>query len=192
MNNSDDISNAEILALFKSLFNQSSQAPSNSGPLLRVADPTRFSGQRDIAIIDAWILSMERYLSHYKIDPCNWISNAIHFLDGRAILWSVQEYVNPMQDILLEATDITQPKAIDHFIRHLKPQLFAKKFVAYLLMLLSLVVSPDPISPTSAFFHDPMDLSVITQNLFCEWCKRKGHIMDNFHTKAYATRQFER
>ncbi|CEP12689.1 hypothetical protein [Parasitella parasitica] len=39
---------------------------------------------------------------------------------------SVQEYVSAMQDILLEATDIALPEAIDHFIRHLKPQLFAK------------------------------------------------------------------
>ena len=38
----------------------------------------------------------------------------------------VQDYVHAMQDILLEATDISDSKAIDHFVWNLKPQLYAK------------------------------------------------------------------
>lgn len=39
---------------------------------------------------------------------------------------SVQDYVHAMQDILLEATDIAEPKAINDYVRNLKLALFAK------------------------------------------------------------------
>lgn len=44
---------------------------------------------------------------------------------------SVQDYVHAMQDILLEATDIAEPEAIDHFVRNLKPALFGKVCLGY-------------------------------------------------------------
>lgn len=165
-------SKADILSLLQSiLLNQQNSRPPTLS-IIKIAEPGKFSGQRDIALLDAWFLTMERYLVHYKVDPVNWVSTSIHFLDGRAIIWwnrlyslnkcpndwtnfkellnsefkplfvnqttrdrfavskqgtsSVQDYVHAMQDILLEATDIAEPEAIDHFVRNLKPALFAK------------------------------------------------------------------
>ncbi|OAD03941.1 hypothetical protein MUCCIDRAFT_81899 [Mucor lusitanicus CBS 277.49] len=196
---------------------------------------------------------MERYLNHYQVDPVNWVSTAIHFLDARAILWwnrleklpskpltwadfkqqintefkpifahvtardrfavlkqgtsSVQDYVHTLQDILLEATDISDAEAIDHFVRNLKPQLYAKVRgtrpttleAAYKAAFDEEIchLPPGTVSPSGSFatlpspnVDDPMDLSVAFNNLYCEWCRRKGHVMDDCRTKASAIDKF--
>lgn len=196
---------------------------------------------------------MERYLNHYQVDPVNWVSTAIHFLDARAILWwnrleklpskpltwadfkqqintefkpifahvtardrfavlkqgtsSVQDYVHTLQDILLEATDISDAEAIDHFVRNLKPQLYAKVRgtrpttleAAYKAAFDEEIchLPPGTVPPSGSFatlpspnVDDPMDLSVAFNNLYCEWCRRKGHVMDDCRTKASAIDKF--
>ncbi|KAG2190378.1 hypothetical protein INT46_001312 [Mucor plumbeus] len=125
---------------------------------------------------------------------------------------SVQGYVHQLQNILLEATDIAKPEAIDHFVRNLKPVLYAKvrgsrptslddTFKAafdeemYLLPpgITSTVLSASLISSfVPQMVDDSMDLSVLKHSLFCEWCKRKGHSINDCRTKAYAIQQFEK
>jgi hypothetical protein len=125
---------------------------------------------------------------------------------------SVQDYVHQLQDILLEATDIAEPEAIDHFVRNLKPALYAKvrgsrptslddafkaAFDEEICLLPPGITSTiSSASLTSSFgpqmVDNPMDLSVLKHTLFCEWCKRKGHSMNDCRTKAYAIQQFEK
>ncbi|KAG2190440.1 hypothetical protein INT46_004379 [Mucor plumbeus] len=171
--NTESFTKADLLSILQSLMqNQQEQTPMPRNHIVKIAEPNKFSGERDIALIDAWFLSIERYLEHYQVDPSNWVTTTVHFLDGRAIVWwnrlhrlgtcptvwiefkqilnrefkplfanqtardrfailkqgnlSVQDYVHQLQDILLEATDIAEPEAIDHFVRNLKPALYAK------------------------------------------------------------------
>lgn len=102
---------------------------------------------------------------------------------------SVQDYGHAMQDILLETTDIAEPEAIDHFVRNLKPALFAKvrgarpgsldaAFKAAFdeeICLLPPGISPTALTssflPSSVLSHaidDPMDLSVLKHSMVCE------------------------
>ena len=68
---SEAFSKADILLLLQSiLINQQNIRPSTP-PIIKIAEPCKFSGQRDIAFLDAWFLTMEMYLAHYKVDPVN-------------------------------------------------------------------------------------------------------------------------
>ncbi|KAK4513365.1 uncharacterized protein ATC70_005361 [Mucor velutinosus] len=55
--------------------------PTEPTELIKIAEPGRFSGQRDIAFIDAWLLPMRCCLGHYHVNPVNWVPTALHFFD---------------------------------------------------------------------------------------------------------------
>ena len=87
MSNEDpeNFTKADILTILKELASSAKTGASLPKPahVLKIAEPSRFSGQRDIAFIDSWFLTMERYLHHYQVDPVKWVPTAIHFLDAR-------------------------------------------------------------------------------------------------------------
>lgn len=54
--------------------NQQQQSSTPRKQVIKIAEPAKFSGKRDIAFVDAWLLSMERYLEHYQVGPRNWVT----------------------------------------------------------------------------------------------------------------------